>query len=63
MSYADTMQAREVSDPLPTHLEPYWGGLLVDPRTAPAFCPRQSHKTPAIPWHNGTPCLSCGRTM
>lgn len=50
--------------PLPDHLKPFWGGMTVDPRDNPMFCARQSHKTPAIPWHNGgSKCLSCGRDM
>jgi len=46
---------------LPEHLRPYWGKRTDNPRDRADFCPRQSLKTPAIPWHNGNPCLSCGK--
>lgn len=47
--------------PLPAHLADYWTGKP-DPRLSPVFCPKQSHKTPAIPWHNGwSRCISCGK--
>jgi hypothetical protein len=54
-----------VRGPLPAHLDiPYWRNRMDDPRDAPAFCERQSRKTPTIPWHNGYPkCLSCGEVQ
>lgn len=50
-----------LSTPLPEHLRKAWANYP-DPRDRPHFCAKQSHKTPSIPWHNGTTkCLSCGR--
>lgn len=54
-------QRTAAKGPLPDHLQEFWGSRTDDPRDAVAFCAKQSHKTPAIPWHNGDPCISCGQ--
>lgn len=46
----------------PAYLIPYWGDKTQDPREAPAYCAKQARKTPAIPSHNGEPCLACGKS-
>lgn len=59
-----TVRPRTAADELPAHLVPYWGRLTVDPRDDVNYCPKQSRRTPAIPWHNGIPtCIQCGRTV
>ena len=53
-----------MKSPLPKHLTPAWGILNVDPRDKPAFCYRQSLRTPMIPWHNGLDrCIACGKDL
>lgn len=53
--------AKTAVEGLPEHLQSYWGNRTDDPRENPMFCAKQSHKTPAIPWHNGLDkCLACG---
>lgn len=53
-----------IANPLPDHLAPSWGNRVDDPRDSPVFCEKQSRKTPAIPWHNGSNvCLSCGKDV
>lgn len=54
-------KARAEHGELPEHLQSYWQGRIDDPRMYPNYCARQARKTPAIPWHNGEPCLACGK--